>query len=605
MSYAELDARSSRLANWLVANGHGRGLPVALYMQRGIELVVAIMAIMKSGSPYLPIDRSYPVQRVDYILRDSGAALLLADRESLGTLGGHPAVPAVRCMDDPGFVDAYGRCADTAPDLGEDPAASGKRLAYFVYTSGSTGQPKGVMVRQESFLNLVLWYLHDYGFGPGDRCLLIGSIGFDMTQKNVFAPLLTGGTLVIPDEYFDPNAIAALIAAQQVTVINCVPSAAYQLIESPTHWPALSSLRLLALGGEAIRLSHLRPWLGSEHCRARLLNMYGPSECTDIAIAADYASNEAAAHATTVPIGRPIYNCMAYVLNERMRLQPRGVVGELFLGGLGVSNGYVNLEELNRKSFFDDVLPGAGRIYRTGDLARIDADGVFHYLGRADHQVKIRGYRVETAEIDAIIASCPRVQQATTLAAEDASGGNTLVSFIVVDREGGAQGEADEVFLQVRQTLVGKLPGFMIPAKFILLDAMPLTPNGKVDKRELERRSAASPGWRFARHLRAPTDETQARLLEIWRELLGVEDIGIDDNFFEIGGHSLLATRLTSKAVKVFELDEASLSIREFFLNPTIEATARMIDDKRRYGRLLAKEKDMLESGASIEEGSF
>ncbi|BAV99526.1 non-ribosomal peptide synthetase [Lysobacter enzymogenes] len=606
LSYAELEARSTRLANWLIANGYAGGRPVAIYMTRGIELVVAIMAIMKSGSPYLPVDLGYPAQRVDYILRDSDAALLLCDRESLDKLDQRAPELAVGCMDEDGFVADYQRYSDDPAVLRATRRLNPKSLAYVVYTSGSTGQPKGVMVRQESFLNLVLWYLHDYGFGADDRCLLIGSIGFDMTQKNLFAPLLAGGTLAIPDEYFDPAAIAALIDAQQVTVINCAPSAAYQLVEAPERWSALASLRLLALGGEAIRLSHLRAWLQSAQCRARLLNMYGPSECTDIAIAADYAKGEAAGHAVTVPIGRPIHNCSAYVLNERMKLQPRGAIGELFLGGLGVSNGYVNLDELTRKSFLDDVLPGAGRLYRTGDLARIDADGVFHYVGRADHQVKIRGYRVETAEIDAIVAGCAQVQQAMTVVREDAGGEKSLVCFVVARAGGAGEGDgADAVFAQVRQTLIGRLPGFMIPAKFVLLDAMPLTPNGKIDKRALESQADAAPGWRFARRLRAPENETQAQLLALWRELLGQDEIGIDDDFFELGGHSLLATRFVAKAVKAFELDEASLSVKEFFHHPSIEATARLIDAKRRYGRLLAKEKSMLESGAGIEEGSF
>ena len=608
LSYEALLDRSTRLADWMIANGYGNGRPVAIYMRRGIALVVAIMAVMRTGSPYLPVDQSYPAQRVDYILRDSGAALLLCDRESLDRLGGQVSGLTVRTMDDVGSLDDDGDDSDVAAIAAltvEKHRPSGKNHAYVVYTSGSTGQPKGVMVRQESFLNLVLWYLHDYGFSSDDRCLLIGSIGFDMTQKNLFTPLLAGGTLVIPDEYFDPGAIARLIAEQQVTVINCVPSAAYQLIESQTRWPALSSLRLLALGGEAIRLNPLRPWLRSEHCRARLLNMYGPSECTDIAIAADYGKDEAAACAYTLPIGRPIYNCTAYVLNERMKLQPRGVIGELFLGGVGVSDGYVNLDALTRTSFLDDALPGAGRIYRTGDLARIDRDGVFHYMGRADQQVKIRGYRVETAEIDAIIASCPNVKQATTLEREDANGEHSLVSFLVLDGDDAGADFVDDVFTRVRKVLIDTLPGYMVPARFVRLDAMPLTPNGKVDRRELANRASTATAWRYARQLRAPTDETQARLLELWRELLGVEEIGTDDNFFELGGHSLLATRLTSRVHKDFGLDDASLSIKEFFHHPTIEATARLIDAKRRYGMLIAKEKAMLESSAGIEEGSF
>ncbi|UXI66228.1 non-ribosomal peptide synthetase [Tahibacter amnicola] len=604
LSYAQLESRSNRLANWLITSGYAGDRPVAIYMKRGIDLVVAIMAVMKSGSPYLPIDLGYPAQRVGYILQDSRAALLLGDRESVAQLDGGPGQLAICCMDDDGFAREFQCCSDDPAVLHGIRRLNGKGLAYVVYTSGSTGQPKGVVVRQESFLNLVLWYQHDYGFASEDRCLLIGSIGFDMTQKNLFAPLLAGGTLVIPDEYFDPVAISALIAEQQVTVVNCAPSAAYQLVESPERWPALSSLRLLALGGEAIRLNQLRAWLGSPACRARLLNMYGPSECTDIALAADYDKTEAASHAVTVPIGRPIYNCSAYVLNEQMKLQPRGVVGELYIGGVGVSNGYINLDDLNARSFLDGVLEGAGRLYRTGDLVKIDANGIFHYIARADHQVKIRGYRVETAEIDAIIAENACVQQAVTVVREDANGEKSLVAFIVL-KAGEAAAANDAVFLQLRQTLLGRLPGFMIPAKFVLLDAMPLTPNGKIDKRALQDAAASHAGWRFARQMRAPNTDTESQLLGIWRELLGHDDIGIDDDFFELGGHSLLVTRLTSKVVKTFALDAASLSVKEFFQHPTIEATARLIDAKSRYSRLLAKEKLLLESGAGIEEGSF
>lgn len=605
LSYAELEARSTRLANWLIANGHASDRPIAIYMKRGIELVVSILAIMKSGSPYLPVDLAYPAQRVDYVLRDSGTALLLCDRESAANLGMLEARLTIACIDDADFVGDCQRYSADHSVLCAMRRLGGSSLAYVVYTSGSTGQPKGVMVRQDSFLNLVLWYQHDYAFAQSDRCLLIGSIGFDMTQKNLFTPLLAGGTLVIPDEYFDPAAIAALVATQRVTVVNCAPSAAYQLVALPEYWPALSSLRLLALGGEAIRLDQLRPWLKSKHCQVRLLNMYGPSECTDISIAADYNKDEAAGYAVTLPIGRPVYQCSAYVLNEQMKLQPRGVVGELFIGGLGVSNGYINLDELTRKSFLEGVLPGAGRIYRTGDLARIGSDGAFHYVGRADQQVKIRGYRVETAEIDAVIAESPHVQQALTIAHENEHEERSLVAFVVLRQRDPDADVSGSVFMQIRQALVARLPGFMIPAKFVLLDAMPLTPNGKVDKRALEAQATGAAGWRFLRQTRAPTNATEAQLLAIWCELLGHEDIGIDDNFFERGGHSLLATRLVSKVVKTFAHEGVSLSVKEFFNHPTIEATARLIDVKRRYGSLLAKQKSMLESGAGIEEGSF
>jgi amino acid adenylation domain-containing protein len=604
LTYRELERRSSQLASWLAANGFAGGAPVAVYMRRGIDLVIAVLAIMKSGSPYLPLDLGYPSQRVQYILQDCSAPLLLCDRESASRLETSAVQFAIRCVDDEAFINACRGQPDSSPVPQQTQRPGG--LAYVVYTSGSSGQPKGVMVRQESFLNLVLWYIHDYGFNEQDRCLLLGSIGFDMTQKNVFAPLLSGGVLVIPDEYYDPAAVATVIAEHGVTTVNCAPSAMYPLVEKPDFWPQLASLRLAALGGEAIKPGLLRAWLRSEHCRARLLNMYGPSECTDISIARDYDRDEAARHEVTLPIGWPIYNCTAYVLNEQRRLQPRGVPGELYLGGVGVSNGYVNNEELNRRCFVNDVIPGAGRLYRTGDLARMLPDGSFDYLGRVDQQVKIRGYRVETAEIDAVIAECPQVKQSFTLAWEGPQEDKALVSFVVLT---GLEEPTDEqlhtLLWQVREKLVARLPGYMIPAKFMPLDALPLTPNGKVDRIRLVSETASGSFWQLKREYRAPRNETETLLQEIWQELLGRDNIGIDDNFFELGGHSLLVTRLISKVTPVFAFGEASLSVKELFQNPTIETAARLIELKSQYGRLLAKEKTLLASDAGIEEGSF
>jgi amino acid adenylation domain-containing protein len=605
VTYAELDARARRLASWLVRNGHAAGGPVAIYMARGVELVIALLAVMKSGAAYLPIDLGYPAPRVGFILEDAQVALVLCDHATASRLSGAAGTACVRRIDDAlkeacaGGQDATDATLQSMPPLDE------RRHAYVVYTSGSTGQPKGVRVRRDSFLNLVLWYLSDYAFTPADRCLLIGSIGFDMTQKNVFTPLLAGAALVVPDDVFDPAAIAALIDATGVSVINCAPSAAAQLLESPTHWPRLTSLRLLALGGEAIRMSDLRPWLRSPLCHAQLLNMYGPSECTDIAIAGLYSRDAAASHTVTVPIGRPIPNCFAFVLNDQRQLQPRGVVGELYIGGIGVSDGYIDRDDLNLRCFPDDVLPGAGRTYRTGDLVRIDGQGVFHYIGRADHQVKIRGYRVETAEIDALVSRHPRVRHALTLAHADAAGEMSLATCIAFAAPAPDTEAADALFRQIRASLVEQLPAFIVPGRLIRVEAMPLTPNGKIDRATLLAHTRSDPGWRFVRHTREPETETEAALLAIWKELLATDAVGVDDDFFELGGHSLLVTRLASRVARDFDLEDASMSVKEFFQNPTIAAAARVIDARRSYGRLLAKERSLLAMSADLEEGTF
>jgi amino acid adenylation domain-containing protein len=576
LTYGELERRATQLAHWLIANGFACGKPVAVYMKRSVDLIVALVAIMKSGSPYLPLDLHHPPQRIQYILKDCEASLLLCDGDSLSRLGALAAELEVRCMDDAKFISECARHSHSLAELVRSRPLTPKGLAYVVYTSGSTGQPKGVMIRQESFLNLLLWYIHEYSFGDRDRFLLLASIGFDQTQKNVFGPLLAGATVVLPDDYFDPAAIAAIIADQAVTTVNCAPSAIYPLTQEPAHWPALASLRLLILGGETIKLNSLRDWLRSEHCRARLANTYGPSECTDTVTACDYERNEAANHDVTLPIGWPVYNCSLYVLNERMKLQPRGVPGELYIGGLMVGNGYINQEALNRKHFLESGIEGVGRLYRTGDLTRMLPDGSLDFLGRMDDQVKIRGHRVETREIDALITAYPQVKQSFTMAREDEAGEQSLISYVVL---AAAQELTDEqrheALRQVREKLSAKLPEYMIPGRFVLLDALPLTPNGKVDRNRLASQMPAGVLWQFKREIRAPRNETETLLREIWRELLGREDIGIDDTFFELGGHSLLVTRLHSSLKQQFSIN---VPMRTLYAHQTLVAQAALIE---------------------------
>nr|WP_232116125.1 non-ribosomal peptide synthetase [Luteimonas sp. XNQY3] len=608
VDYAELDARSTRLCTVLSSAQLDMRRPMAIHMRRGVDLVVAMLAVMKAGAPYLPLDLAYPAERVAFILADARASALLCDAQSLEQLSGVALPAAVFCHDEAGNVarshaGAHGEPAHV--DAGVlSPAGS---LAYVVYTSGSTGQPKGVMVRQDSFLNLLHWYIHDHGLSPSDRCLLVGSIGFDMTQKNVFAPLLSGGTIVIPDDMFDPEAIASLVSAHKVTLINCAPSAAGVLVASDHRWPALASLRILAMGGEAVRLADLHPWLHSGACHATIVNMYGPSECTDIGIAAIYDADAAASHNVTLPIGRPIQNCTAYVLSSTLKLQPFGVVGDLYLGGIGVSDGYIDRDDLTRQSFLTGVLPGEGMLYATGDLARITPDGVFHYVGRTDGQVKIRGFRVATAEIDAIIAGVGGVAGAVTVAREGAFGDAALVAFVVLHRsvDGQAQTETDAQLAAVHAALVRALPAFMVPAALVPRDVLPLTPNGKIDRRLLEREAVHAQGWHRPQGRRVPSTQTEARLLALWRELLGHDRIGMEDDFFQIGGHSLLATRLTSRVTHEFGLDGAALGVREFFLSPTISGIAALVDARTELQRVEALERRLAASGVQVEEGDF
>jgi acyl-CoA synthetase (AMP-forming)/AMP-acid ligase II/acyl carrier protein len=304
--------------------------------------------------------------------------------------------------------------------------------------------------------------------------------------------------------------------------------------------------------------------------------MYGPSECTDIAIARVYERHAAAAYEVTLPIGRPIYNCSAYVLNDRMQLQPRGVVGELYIGGVGVSNGYINQEALNRRCFVDNAIAGAGRLYRTGDLAQILPDGSFHYVGRADHQVKIRGYRVETAEVDAVISECPGIEQSVTIALEGDAGEKSLVCFVVVEElQALTQEQSHAVLHEVRARLVARLPAYMIPSKFMPLPALPLTPNGKVDRLYLASELAGGPFWQLHRELRPPRNAIEAQLLKIWQALLGREDVGIDDDFFELGGHSVLVARLHGSLKEHFAIN---VPVRSLYAHQTLVKQATVIE---------------------------
>jgi amino acid adenylation domain-containing protein len=537
LTYAEVNARANRLAHHLRALGVGPQARVAILVPRSIELVVSELAILKTGAAYVPIDPSFPADRIAFMVADSGSSLVL------GRAGaGLPTLAGVERVD----VDALpeGACHDPRVPLHSGAAA------YVMYTSGSTGAPKGVVVPHRAIARLV--FNNGYAdFRPDDRVAFAANPAFDATTMEVWGPLLTGGrTVVVPqDVLLDPDAFARTLADQQITTLFITTSVFNQYAQAIPG--ALSSLRLLLTGGEAADPSSFARVL-AENGPVSLIHCYGPTETTTFAITHEVTEVEEGAR--SIPLGRPIANTRIYILNAYGEPVPVG--GELYIGGAGVALGYLNRPGLTAERFVPDPFggePGA-RMYRTGDLGRWRPDGTIEFLGRTDHQVKIRGFRIEPGEIEARLHEYPGVRQAVVLAREDAPGVKRLVAYVV----GEAAADA------LRAHLDACLPAYMVPAAYVRLEALPLTSNGKLDRGALP----APDGAAYARRgPEPPRTLTERVLAEIWTELLGVERVGRRDHFFDLGGHSLLAVRLVSR---VREALNPAATVEDVFAHPTL-----------------------------------
>jgi surfactin family lipopeptide synthetase A len=559
LTYRELNKRANRLAHRLRELGVGPDVLVAVCMHRSLELVVGLLAILKAGGAYVPVDPDYPQDRITFMLEDAQAPVFLTQSHLLGQL---PASQAkVLCVDSEG--PALARYSAENPEREVQP----HHLAYVIYTSGSTGHPKGAGVFHRAEVNLLYWYRETFAIGAQDHVLLISSIGFDLTQKNLFAPLLAGGTVhLVPDKYYDPQRLIKQIYEQQITLINCTPSTFYPLIEhlQPQEWGQLASLRYLVLGGEPIALQRLSPWLRSSYCRAKVANTYGPTECTDIALSFVLASEEEY-QGGSIPLGRPIPNVQVVILDKKLQPVPIGVAGELHIGGIGIGCGYLNRPELTAQKFIKNPFSteADARLYKTGDLARYLPDGTIEYLGRLDHQVKIRGFRIELGEIESVLESHAAVREAAVVAREDVPGDKRLVAYVTL--QAGESASTSEL----QQHLQQQLPAFMVPSAFVLLEKMPISSNGKLDRRALPApeitREASEDAYV------EPTSLVQGQLVQIWEELLDVRPIGIKDNFFSLGGHSLLAARLIEK---IHQVCGKKIALATLFAGPTVEQLA-------------------------------
>jgi amino acid adenylation domain-containing protein len=545
LTYAELDAASSQLARLLINRGAGpeRIVPIALH--RSAELVVALLAVLKSGAAYLPVDPGYPAERVALMLADTAPVCVVTRAEVAGELP--RGVPAV-VLDRPELV------AELAA-LPTDPLGAGGRKplhpAYVMFTSGSTGRPKGVCVPHAAIVNRLLWMQDEFGLSGTDSVLQKTPFSFDVSVWEFFWPLLRGARLVVakPGGHQDPAYLAELIAAEKITTIHFVPAMLDAFMDAVDPL-ACASLTRVICSGEALTRRQQDRFM-TEFGRP-LFNLYGPTEtCVDSTAWACAAGDEG-----PVPIGRPIANTQVFVLDGSLRPVPAGVEGELYIAGTGLARGYLGQAGLTAERFVACPFEGQGeRMYRTGDLVRWRADGVLEFIGRADGQVKVRGFRVELGEVEAVLAGHPRVAQAIVVVREDRHGDKRLAAYVLprqrakADTKAGAHDDA-ALISELRVHSGRALPEFMVPSAFAVLDEIPVTPSGKVDRRALPaggslRRLPSEPG--HSEPGQAQQTEDEAFLCGLIGDLLGHSDVGADEDFIELGGDSIAAMRLAAR----------------------------------------------------------
>lgn len=565
ISYRELNDGANRLARRLRASGIRPGMLVAVAMERSTDLVVALLAVLKSGGAYLPIDLSYPADRVEFTLSDAGASVVLTDAASAGRL---PASKAEIIVVD--------RAADAARDAEAENLPSLHRsesLAYVIYTSGSTGRPKGCQVTHANLMRLLTSTEHWFGFDENDVWTFFHSHAFDFSVWEIWGGLVYGGRVVVVSFLASrsPTAFLDLLIAERVTVLNQTPSAFRTLIladqERPQSVEELS-LRFVIFGGEALELQMLRPWFRKHGDRKpRLVNMYGITETTVHVTYRPIGMADVEAGTGSV-IGEPIPDLCIFLFNALREPVPVGVTGEIFVGGAGVSLGYLNRPELNAERFVDWVDPQGRslRLYRSGDLARWLPDGDIEYLGRSDHQVKIRGFRIETGEIESALALHPGVKACAVIPREDPSRGTELVAYVVPSGEAWSSAE-------LRQHLAAGLPEYMVPALWVRVADLPLTANGKLDRRALPAPSRERPEGLPHTYVR-PAEGLESDVAEAFARVLGIEQVGALDNFFDLGGNSLLVMKVIAI---LRDAGHARVDVPTLFADPSARGVAARV----------------------------
>jgi amino acid adenylation domain-containing protein len=557
MTYRELNDRANQVAHTLRARGVGADTLVGVAFERTPELVVALLSVWKAGGAYVPLDVGYPAERLSFMVEDAAVRLLLTQDRHRHLF---PSAAGKTICLDSDWPKLAGMSSQN-PAGGATPA----NLAYVMYTSGSTGRPKGAMILHRGLVNYLTWAIETYALEPGGSVPVHTSVSFDLTVTSLYPALLSGGYAeLIPEDVGAQNLLAALRQGPARNLVKITPAHLDLLAQQVRPEEAADMTKLFVIGGENLAAESLRLWRESAP-GTRLINEYGPTET--VVGCCVYELQPGDPRNGSVPIGRPIANTRLYVLDDSLQPVAIGATGELYIGGEGVARGYLNRPELTRERFLPDPFSGVpdARLYKTGDLARYRPDGILEYLGRVDNQVKIRGYRIELGEIEAVLAGHPAVQTCVVVAREDSPGNKQLVAYVVPRH--GESPASDEVQEFLRQ----RLPEHMTPRQFVFLQSLPLTNNGKVDRKALPAPGAAPQAVGY----RAPRTPTERALAEIWQRLLQRERIGTREDFFDVGGQSLLMIGMLSEITQTFGVDLPQATVIKY---TTIETLAMAIE---------------------------
>ncbi len=573
LTYGELNQKANHLAHCLQRQGVRPEMIVAIFLDRSLDLIVAILGVLKAGGAYLPIDLAYPKDRVAFMLEDAQVSVLLTHHELAANLPAHQA--NVVCLDDPQLTVLSSQ-ALTSPANTASPSS----LAYVIFTSGSTGQPKGALITHHNVVRLFQCTDHWFHFNEKNIWTLFHSCAFDFSVWEIWGALFYGGRLIIVPYMVSrsPEAFYELLSREKVTVLNQTPSAFRQLMQAEESARETKSLalRYVIFGGEALEMRSLKPWFDrhGDQC-PQLINMYGITETTVHVTYRPLTKDDVQCGSI---IGIPIPDLKVHILDAHLQPVPIGTSAEMFVAGAGLARGYLNRPELTAERFFPDPFsrePGA-RLYRTGDLARFLSNGDIEYLGRIDQQVKIRGFRIELGEIESVLAGLPGVREAVVLAREEVPGDKRLVAYLTIKA-----GESLKVS-ELRSLLQAKLPDYMVPSAFVTLDRFPLTPNGKVNRKVLPAPGSERP--ELGANYVAPSSSTEKILADVWAKSLGLEKVGVHDNFFDLGAHSLLLVEVQDM---VSEMLKTKVSIVEMLQYPTISSLARHLSElSAGFGRL-------------------
>ena len=552
LSYAELDGRANRLANYLRSLGVGRDSAVGLYLERTPAVVVAALAILKAGGAFIPLDPAQPPARLAFMLQDSMARVVV----STATLAQRLSAGLWQVVTLDGDAEKIAAQSDAQPAVMVKP----EDLAYIIYTSGSTGQPKGVELVHSGISNLVAWHLRAFQVTSADRATSLAAMGFDGAVWEIWPYLASGASVHLPEERVrgDAKALRDWMVSQGITISFAATAMAENLMQ--LEWPKTATLRFLLTGADTLKKypSSRLPFV--------LVNNYGPTEGTVVStsgvVAVDSSANQPPS------IGRPIDGVEIYILDDRQQPVSEGRAGEIYIGGAGLARGYRNRPDLTAERFIANPLraEAGARLYRTGDLARWLPDGQIAFLGRVDEQVKIRGYRVEPSEIATVLGQHPAVRTSVVIAREDVRGEKELVAYVVLSP--GAKLNAGELRTHLRK----RLPDYMVPAEFVAIESVPLTANGKIDRAALP----SSNGNRNSEAYVGPRTAVEEELVRILAPLLKLERVGVNDNFFLLGGHSLLGTQLIARISETFGVD---LTLLKLFDHPTVAEMSVEIED--------------------------